>query len=656
MSTVLRTTCNRDCPDSCSILATVEHGRVVGHVADPEHAVTRGFLCAKGNRYLRRQYHDQRVLRPRRRTWTGWENIGWDDALDLVASKLAEAREQGGPESVLAVTYSGLKGLVTRVLWRLFWGHFGGATGTVGGLSVEAALAAQRLDMGGPGTHEPEDLANSRAIVVWGKNIAVTRPHAWPFVQRARKAGAVLHVVDPVRCATARKADVHHALRPGTDAVLALAVGRLLVERGAIDEDFVRDHVAGFDGWRRLVERHTLAEAAQITDLPAAGIEELAELYANAKPLATMAGLGPAYWSLGGATVRLIDALAAVTGNLGVSGGGAHTDLDGSVGFDFSMVREGPKPFTRRIPIPQLGDGIREASDPPIKVAFVAGANPAATAPDTGAVLNGLRELDFLVVVDQFETASSLDADLFLPCVTYLEQDDLIAAYGHRWVGVTQRVVQPPNECGSDVEILQALADRLGFGPALAGSPKEWADRLMAPLRDEGFTFDALAAAPRINPRLPAIPFADGAFGTESGRFELVGELPAAEEPLEPGQLWLMATKTLKMVNAQIDDEELKDRPKVRLHPETMAELGLSVGEGVKVISEVGQVRALVVGDAAVRRDVLLFNPARWRGDLEGVNQLREARYADLDQAAAMHGTKVRLEPAFVPSCTCGLM
>ncbi len=655
MSTSLRTTCNRDCPDSCAILATVEDGRVVGHVGDPAHGVTRGFLCARGNRYLRRQYHPLRVLRPRRRTWTGWENMSWADALDLTAEKLAHHRDADGPESVLAVTYSGLKGYVTKVLWRLFWGHFGGVTGTCGGLSVEAAHGAQALDMGASGTHAPEDLANARAVVIWGKNIVVTRPHAWPFVQRARKAGAALHVVDPVRCATARKADVHHQLRPGSDGLLAMAVGRLLVERGAIDEDFVRDHAAGFEGWRRLVESVSVDEASAATDLPRARIEELAELYATVRPLATMVGLGPAYWETGGATVRLIDALAAVTGNLGIAGGGAHTDIDGSAGFDFSMVKQGPKPFTRSVPIPRLGEAIRGADDPPIRAALIAGANPAACAPDTGSVLGGLRELDFLVVVDQFETASSLDADLFIPCATYLEQDDLVTAYGHRWVGVTQRVVPPPQEAGSDAELLQGLADRLGFGEALAGSPRAWADRIMAPLADEGFTFEALAEESRVNPKLPAIPFADRIFRTESGRFELTDQHPGAPEPLEPGELWLTATKTLKMVNAQIDDEELKDRARVRLHPETMAALELSEGEGVKITSSAGMVRALLTGDPAVRRDVLLFNPARWRGDLEGVNQLREARFADLAQAAAMHGTRVRLEPAFVPSCTCAL-
>jgi anaerobic selenocysteine-containing dehydrogenase len=655
MPTTLRTTCNRDCPDSCAILATVEDGRVTSHVADPDHGVTAGFLCSKGNRYLRRQYSDLRVLRPRRRTWTGWENISWSDALDLVAEKLAFHRDQDGPESILAINYSGLKGLVTRVMWRLFWGHFGGVSGTSGGLSVEAALAAQKLDMGATGTHEPQDLANARALVIWGKNITVTRPHAWPFVQQAREAGAVLHVVDPVICATARKADVHHQLRPGTDGVLAMGVGRLLVERGAIDEDFVRDHTAGFEGWRQLVMSMSIDEVAAATDLPRAQIEELADLYATVRPLTTMSGLGPAYWDKGGATVRLIDALAAVTGNIGIPGGGAHTDIDGSAGFDFSMVREGPKPFTRRLPIARLGQAIREADEPPVRAAFVAGANPAATAPDTGSILGGLRELDFLVVVDQFETATSLDADLFLPCATYLEQDDLVAAYGHRYVGVTQRVVPPPPEAGSDVEILQGLADRLGFGEALAGSPREWADRLMAPLRGDGFSFEALAAGGKVNPRVPAIPFLDRVFKTKSGRFELSSDHPGLPEPLEAGQLFLTAPKTVKMINAQIDDQALKDRPKVRVHPETLAALELSDREGVKVISKAGQVRAIVIADDSVRRDVLLWGPARWRGDLEGVNQLREVRYADLDEAAALHGTRVRLEPAFVPTCTCAL-
>jgi anaerobic selenocysteine-containing dehydrogenase len=355
--------------------------------------------------------------------------------------------------------------------------------------------------------------------------------------------------------------------------------------------------------------------------------------------------------------VRCVDVLAVLTGNIGVSGGGAHTDTDEEVGFDHSVVEKAPRADTRRILLPQLGAGILSVTEPAIKMGWIAGANPAATAPDTGSVRRGLATLEFLVVVDQFMTASAENADLFLPCTTYLEMDDLVTAYGHHWIGLTRCVVPPLGEARSDSEILQGLARRLGFGAALEGDPLEWARRLLRPLGAHGVTVDELARRPLQNPLSEAVPFSDRRFLTSSGKYEFITEFPGAVAPAVDDELHLVATKTLKMVNAQINSRDLVDEPVVKTHPDTAAQLGLETGEQVLVESRVGSVRACLETDETVRRDVLLFNPAAWRGDLQGVNQLREAILADMGNAAAMHETRVRLLsgsrygfPAYTPS------
>ncbi|HEY3451004.1 MAG TPA: molybdopterin-dependent oxidoreductase [Myxococcales bacterium] len=641
----LRTTCNRDCPDSCGILATVEDGHIVSHRGDPEHGVTRGFLCARGNEYLKRFSDPSRVLHPLRRTPGGaWERLSWDDALDLAAQQLARARSQSGPLSVAALSYSGLRGWVGRVLKHLFWAHFGGATTTRGGLSVEAIDAAARLDFGSDATHAPEDLANAAGFVVWGKNVAVTRPHVMPFLKQARTRGARLVVIDPVRCPTARQADVFLQLRPGSDAALALAVGRLLLERGGVDEAFAARHVEGLDGYRRLALSQTLAEASRATDLPASAIEALAELYAETHPVATMVGLGPSYWRCGGAAVRHIDAIAALSGNVGRSGGGVQSDIGRATGLDLSAMKGAPQAASRRLLLPRLGEEMLGAKDPALHVAFVMGANPAATAPDTGKVVQALRSLDFVVCVDQFMTATAQQAHLLLPCTTYLEMDDLVTAYGHTWLGATQAVVPPLGEARTDGQILQGLAARLGFGDALAGSPEALIARLLGPLSGAGVHLAALRERPRSLPGAVAVPFADGKFSTPSGKVELVQQAPAAPSPLADGELHLTATKTLHMVNAQALDERLPAEPVARLHPDSLRARGLCDGDLAAIVSSAGRLRARLAADPEVRRDVLLLNPARWRGELQGVNRLREALVTDLGDGAAMHETRVRLE------------
>jgi anaerobic selenocysteine-containing dehydrogenase len=646
---VVRTTCNRDCPDACGIVAEVEGGRIVSHRGDPEHGITRGFLCHRGRHYLDRFYSPDRITHPLRRDGDGWRRVSWDEALDEIAGRLVRCRDRDGAASVLVVSYSGITGLVAKQLGRIFWRHFGGVSLTEGGLSVEATHAAQHLDFGAPATHSPEDLANARGFAIWGKNVAVTRPHVLPFINAARKKGAPVHVVDPVRCSMAQRADRHHQLRPGTDAWLALGVGRVLVERGAYDRDFVEAHTVGFEAYERLVTSVDLDRVARITDVDRARIEELAELYAaSTRPLATMIGLGPSYWRGAGVAVRLIDALAAVSGNLGVAGGGAHTDTEGQDGMDLSLPEGTPRVKNRRLLLPRLGQAILEASAPPIRVGWIAGANPAATAPDTGRVVEALRSLDFLVVVDQFMTASAAEAHIVLPCTTYLEMDDLITAYGHHWIGLCRQVVPPRGEARSDVAIYQALARRLGFGEALEGAPSTWIRRLLGSLAADGVTPEALAERPLRNPRCAAVPFADRRFATASGKVELVDAAGAMPEPpvLEEGELFLVATKTLRMVNAQINGSDVADEPVVRVNPRALAERRIGAGQVAWLVSPVGRVRVRIEGDEATRPDVALFNPAAWRGDLQGVNQLRVAALTDIGKGAAMHETRVRLEPA----------
>jgi anaerobic selenocysteine-containing dehydrogenase len=638
-----RTTCTRDCPDSCGIIATVENGRITKHKGDPNHGVTRGFLCSRGNDYLKRFYDPHRLLYPQRRTPSGWQRISWDEALDLIAEKLRHYREAFGARSILVVNYSAIHSWIPRILGRLFWSHFGGATFASGGLSVEAAHAAQQLDFGGDCTHEPEDLINSSAFVIWGKNVAVTRQHWMPFINQARQKGAIMAVIDPLYNAMARKADRFYQIRPGSDGMLAIGVSRLLLEREAADVEFITHHTNGFETYRQLVFSYSLEDVSGATDLKREQIQEIADLYATKKPLATFTGLGPCYWTNGGATIRLIDALAAISGNIGVSGGGMSTDIQGSAGVNLAMLREAPRGESRRILLPRLGEDILNAKDPPIKMGWIAGANPASSAPDTRRVKEGLRSLEFLVVVEQFMSATAELAHVVLPCTTYLEMEDLVTAYGHHWIGLTNPVVPPQGETKTDGEILQLLAQRLGFGPALAGAPQMWTRKMLEPLAKEGLTLERLREKPHRNPIANAVPFSDRRFRTPSGNFEFVNQFSPAADGVSGNRLHLLATKTLRMVNSQILPEDLPEEPVARVNPALLSEMRFAEGDQVWVVSGVGKIRARLVADEKVRRDVLLFNPALWKGELSGVNQLREAFLTDIGDGAAMHQTKVTL-------------
>jgi anaerobic selenocysteine-containing dehydrogenase len=592
---------------------------------------------------LKRFYAPDRVLYPQRRTDKGWQRISWDEALDLIAEKLRYYRDAFGPRSILVVNYSAIHTWIPRILSRLFWSHFGGATFSSGGLSVEAAHAAQQLDLGGDGTHEPEDLVHSSAFVIWGKNVAVTRQHWMPFINQARQKGAIIAVIDPVYNATARKADRFYQIRPGSDGMLAIGVSRLLLEREAADKDFIARHTVGFDAYHRLVFSYSLQDVVKATGLKPEQIREIADLYATKKPLATFTGLGPAYWTNGGAMVRLVDALAAISGNIGISGGGMSTDITGSAGLNFSMLRQTPRGESRRVLLPRLGEDILNTKDPALKMGWIAGANPASSSPDTSRVKEGLRSLEFLVVVEQFMSATAELAHVVLPCTTYLEMHDLVTAYGHNWIGLTNQVVPPQGEAKTDGEIFQLLAERLGFGPALAGDPQTWVQRMLEPLASQGVTREKLQGHAYRVPKASAVPFADRRFRTPSGKFEFITQFSPIESTGQGNDLHLVATKTLKFLNSQVLPEDVPAEPTVRINPKTLSDRGFKEGDRVWAVSKVGKVKVHLIADEQVRPDVLFFNPALWQGDLSGVNQLRESFLTDMGNGAAMHQTKVTL-------------
>jgi anaerobic selenocysteine-containing dehydrogenase len=248
--------------------------------------------------------------------------------------------------------------------------------------------------------------------------------------------------------------------------------------------------------------------------------------------------------------------------------------------------------------------------------------------------------------VEQFMTATAELADLVLPCTTYLEMDDIMISYGHNWVDVCRQVVPPCGETKCDREILQLLAQRLGFGSALAGSAEDWMRRLLDPLAAQGLTLEALRERAQRNPQGEPVPFADRRFLTATGRFTFVDRFEPPSTRPGDRELHLVATKTLKMCNMQVEPEDLPAEPVARLHPHTLAAFELSPGDAVLIESRTGQLRARAAADAELRRDVLLINPSLWKGDLCGVNQLRESFLTDLGDAAAMHETRVTLRAA----------
>jgi anaerobic selenocysteine-containing dehydrogenase len=673
------TACPRNCYSTCGMRVSVEDGRLRRIEAHPLNRATPEAPCLKGLSYIERVYAKDRVLHPLRRTASGrFERIAWDDALDIVASRLRSLR--GEPQSVLFYAASGTKGLMNGVA-SSFWRLYGGCTTTYGDLCWPAGLEATRLTLGANETNAPWDLANARLVVLWGKNAAETNVHQMTFVQQAVENGAQVVVIDPRRTETSERATLVLQPRPGTDGAIALAVAHRLIERGLVDLRFVHDHVHGFEAFRDGVRERTPAWAAGVAGVPEAEIVRLAELFGTFRPATINAGFGMQRYTNSGQTMRAMIALLAITGNLGKPGAGwIFANLRSHV---FHPVKdplalyppEQPDGVFRvSISTALLGPHMLATCDPPLRMAWVERGNPIPQNPETKAVLRAFRALEFRVVVDEFLTDTAREADVVLPAKSMFEQTDVIGAYWHDYLQLKQKAIEPPGEVKPESEIYRLLAGRLGFAPEdvareLPGaSDAEVEAFLEGKLQavDPSLTLDRLREGPVRAPGARDVAFADLRFETPSGRIELLSEeaarrwgvdpLPTWTEPAESARgegghpLRLLTPNTKNRIHSQFGHlpsiRALDPDPVVHLAPQDAALRGLRPGDRARVFNDRGELSLRVRVDHGVRPGVAVVHNGWWLGDGGAVNVLSKARETDMGFGAAFHENLVEVEKA----------
>jgi anaerobic selenocysteine-containing dehydrogenase len=640
MAETRKTVCNRDCPDACSIVATIEGGRVVKLAGDPDHPVTRGFLCWRTNHFLPLQYAPDRITTPLLRGADGAHRpVSWEAALDFAAERLLAIRGQSGPAAIFHYRSGGSLGMLKLLVDR-FFELFGPVTIKRGDICSGAAEAAQEADFGVSDSHDLDDLVNARQIILWGKNVFVSSPHTIPVLKQAQQRGARLVLVDPVHHRTASLCERTWQPRPGGDFALAMAVARRLFERGEVDAraEALCDNLAAF---RALAFSREVAGWCGDADLPTDAAEDLAARLAQ-RPAAILVGWGMARRANGGGIVRALDALAAISGNLGIPGGGASYYFRRRRAFDTSFVR-GVAAAPRTIVEPLFGAEVLAAKDPPVRAVWVTAGNPVAMLPDSAAVAQALSTRELVVVADSFMTDTARLAHLVLPTTTLLEADDLLGAYGHHFIGVARPVVPPPAGVRSDLEIIQALAARVGLAGAMAGTAREWQRRLIAgDAAAQGVTLEALEAAPLRNPLAPRVLFQEGRVPTPTGRVNLLTSAPpdarrAAEYPLA-----LMSLSTDRAQSSQWS-ERPHGPASCTVHPDVAAAAGLGDGARGRLESALGGITVTVHTDPAQRRDVAVVPKGGHYGEGRCANALVRGRLTDIGEGGALYDEGVRL-------------
>lgn len=636
----IRTSCTRDCPDACGIVATVEDGRVTRIEGDPDHPVTRGFLCYRTNRFLDRQYDPQRLTSPLLREGDTFREASWDEALDRIAETMLRIREESGPAAILDYRSGGSLGLMKHVT-QYFFERFGPVTIKSGDICSGAGDAAQEEDFGDEDSHDLLDLLNSRTIILWGKNPYTSNVHLLPVLRQARQRGVRLVQIDPVHHRAADLCDEYLQPRPGGDIALALATIRLLFERGGTDPRAASycDHV---DELRATAFARSVVEWAAVADVHATQIERLAELYRNG-PSSILVGWGMQRRAHGSATVRVLDALGAVSGNIGVPGGGVSFYFKRRGAFDLGFQR-GLDAAPRSIPEPLLAQGILDARDPEVRMVWVHNGNPVPMLPDSARVARALRTRELTVVVDAFLTDTAREAHIVLPTTTMLEDDDLVGAYGHHYLGNVRPVVPAPEGVKTDYEIVQALAGRVGLGDAFAETARDWKRRLLGPVADRGASLERLEAGPVRNPLAPNVLFAGREFGTTSGKINLIRDVPVdPPTPTKERPLLLTAIATPKSQASQWPSDKQQGPAAVTVHPEAAA--AFREGDRVRIESALGAIEVVLRFDERQRRDIALMDKGGWYRRGRAANVLVPAATTDAGGGAVYYDTPVRLLP-----------
>ncbi len=725
--------CSLDCPDSCGVLVTVDtaSGKAVKVQGDPAHPVTRGFLCGKVAKYLDRVYAPDRLLYPMRRKpgvvkgplvrgqeLESFERVSWDEALSCIVDKLKAVVAQFGAESVLPYSYAGTIGQLgygsmdRRFFYRL------GASQLDRTICAAAGGEALKQVYGVKIGTTPQEFAEAGLIIAWGANIHGNNVHLWPFIEEARRHGGRLVVIDPYKTRTAALADEHLQINPGTDGLLALGLMHVIFREGLEDTEYMASCTHGAPELRlhALKAEHAPERVAVATGITASAIVALARSYALAgrrgrNPAAIRLNYGIQRSENGGTAARAVAMLPLITGSWKYRGGGLLLSMSGAFPFNEAklhmpelMQKSSLGRAARVVNMNQLGAALTDfgrgddlsavsselsadslkrndrsvissqlsdVSQPPVKALFVYNSNPAAVAPNQNAVLKGMRRDDlFMVVHDQFFTDTADYADILLPAPTFLENKDVQGSYGHRFVQITERAIEPRGEVRNNVEVFGELGRRMFPG-------ESWAEDGVDELIDQaletnspwmaGISRERLEREGHVPLAVDGLPFSNASwFRTASGKGELLPvpkfvppvESRAAEDETYP--LEFLPRKADNFMNSTFANHsghqkmETATAGVLEMHAEDAAARGVAPGDQVEVFNARGRIALRVKLSGKVGKGVVAAR-LDWNklgGDSSGrganVNALTSERLTDIGGGATFYSTLVQVRKTMV--------
>ena len=705
---VVRGACPHDCPDTCAFIYDVKNGKLVDVTGDPDQPMTRGGLCVKLNGFAEHHYNPERLLYPMRRTGSkgsgAFERISWDDALAEIKRRWTDIIATYGSQAIMPHVYLGHQGTLNGLTSGDAFFNRLGSTVAEKTYCESGSSTAWIMTVGPSGGLDLESLAYAKYIIVWGMNMISTNLHAWPFILEAQKKGAKIVVIDPVRTRTAKQADWHVVIKPGTDGALALGMMNVIIAEGLVDYDYVEKYTLGFDELKARAANYPPERVAEITGIPVADIQTLAREYATTQPSAIRQGVAIERSRGGGQAIRAITCLPALVGAWRhVGGGTAEMPIwEFPTRFDRICRPDFIKPGTRVINELELGSALsgEMALDPPIKSLFVYNSNPVSQAPAQAKIVQGLQREDlFMVVSELFITDTARYADILLPATMQGEQYDLMVTWGHLYMMLNQPAISAPGECIPNVELFRRLAKTMGFDDTYWDMTD---DEMLLEFYDwdspqlQGITLDLLKEKGymRLNVGDPdkRVPHAEGNFKTPSGKCEFKSSAAAngnfvvpvwrsMYEGMQPGEpidplpdyippyespgsnpdlakrypLSIVSPKPHAFLNTQYGNEERQrgrqGEQKILIHPTDARQRNIGNGTVVRVFNDRGAFEGLAELSDDLMPGLVMANVGYWPSlnrSGTSVNSISSDKHCTFGQAGSYSDNLVEVAVAEV--------
>lgn len=671
--------CPHDCPDTCSLVTTVENGVAIKVQGNANHKHTDGVLCTKVSRYHERTYHPERLLHPLKRVGEKgegkFERISWDEALDTIAARLKSIAAKH-PERILPYSYAGTMGSVQGEAMAARFFHQLGAARLDRTICSSAGGEGMTHIVGGKVGMKIEWFAESKLIVIWGSNAIGSNLHFWRLVNFAKRKGAKLVCIDPRRTETADKCDVHLALKPGTDAALALALMHELIRNGWLDHDYIARYTLGWDALRERALQWSPERAAEVCGLEPEQIRSLARDYGTTQPAAIRLNYGMQRVRGGGNAVRAVACLPALIGAWRHRAGGLLMSASGHAKLNAIGLQRPDLLKNSASPIHNMSTIGHVLNTPEtVEAVIVYNSNPVAVAPESAQVVKGFAREDlFTVVIEHFQTDTADYADIVLPATTQLEHWDVHLSYGHTDVLLNQPAIAPLGECKPNAQIFRDLAQRMGFDDPIFQEDDTQLCRLAlqsdANLKSlSPVTFEALLQTGFASWAVPDAPFAEGGFYTPSGKCEFFSErlvamgldglpnhvpnyeVPKAEDVYPLAMISPPARNFLNSTFVNVKSlRDMEREPLLEMHPDDAQARGLQQGQRVRVYNQRGVYECVL--DITTRARVGVVHGLgiwwrKWGLNHTNVNELTHQQLTDLGRAPAFYDCAVQVSKAW---------